>query len=102
MRECDKNIGFAFKVLNYRFPDQRIRSRIDQFFDSDELDYVRKMEVPSPVDRAHPANSDDFLDGITINQNITPLQLLNRLSTIVEILYALILVQCFPPIFPID
>jgi hypothetical protein len=55
------------------------------------------MKVAGSVNRAHTTNTYDLLNGIAINKNIPPLELLDGLSCFVEVLGSLMVVQLFLP-----
>ncbi len=75
MSQGNQDIGFPLEVLNDRFPDHRVWSGVDHFLHRYEFEHIRKMQIASAVNRAHPSNPDDFLDGISINQNGAGLKL---------------------------
>jgi len=68
MVEGRQNIGFTLEILNNRLLDSRITGLVDHFFYSHQLNQLREMEIAGPVDGAHPANTDDFLDQIAVNE----------------------------------
>ena len=58
-----QQVGLALEIQHDGLPHERIGRDVDHLLDRHQLGDIREVQIAGPVDRAHAADADHFLDG---------------------------------------